>query len=193
MSPSRAQLVVIVAAVLFGATTAAAPVNTPASPPPSLPESVDGALIPNYTRLTPTIAAAGQPTLEALAKLREMGFKTVVNMRAESEPDALAGEAEAVRAQGLDYVSVPITIETFGLEAIATVERVLADPAQAPLLLHCNSSNRTGGVWAVVQARARGLSVDEALAEGQRAGLHSQKMIDAVRRVLRTPPELVND
>lgn len=188
MSSSRARIVRSVAAVLFGAAVAVAQGQAPGSPP-SLPESVDGALIPNYTRLTPTIAAAGQPTPEALARLRDMGFKTVVNMRAESEPDVLPGEAEAVRAQGLDYVSVPITIETFGLEAIAAVERVLADPVQAPLLLHCNSSNRTGGVWAVIQARARGLSVEEALAEGQRAGLHSQKMIDAVRRVLAGQPE----
>ncbi len=76
------------------------------------PAAVEAALIPGYTRLTPSLAAAGQPTPEALARLRELGFRTVVNLRAESEP-GVAEEAQAVRAAGLAYVSVPVTPEAF--------------------------------------------------------------------------------
>jgi protein tyrosine phosphatase (PTP) superfamily phosphohydrolase (DUF442 family) len=64
---------------------------------------------------------------------------------------------------------------------------VLDDPSAGPVLLHCASSNRVGGVWAVIQSR-KGKTLDEALAAGQQAGLHSPVMEAAVRRVLGAPP-----
>lgn len=188
MITSRSRVLAVSACIAFGVPSGAAGPQASLATTPSVPESVDGALIPNYARLTPALAAAGQPTPEAIPKLRALGFRTVVNLRADSEP-GVAGEAEAVRAQGLDYVSVPITAESFSLAAVAAVQRVLDDPERAPVLLHCSSSNRVGGVWAVIQARTRGLSAEAAVTEGRQAGLHSQAMIDAVERLLAaTPP-----
>jgi hypothetical protein len=63
---------------------------------------------------------------------------------------------------------------------------VLDDPSAGPVLLHCASSNRVGGVWAVIQAR-KGKALDEALAAGREAGLHNPQMEAAVRRVLGVP------
>ena len=54
------------------------------------------------------------------------------------------------------------------------------------MLLHCASSNRVGGAWAVIQAR-KGKSLEEAEAAGRAAGLHSPQMEAAVRRVLGVP------
>ena len=187
MIATRPRVLALAVCLAFSAALHGAEAQASLTTTPPVPESADSALLPNYTRLTPTLAAAGQPTPEAILALRAMGFKTVVNMRAESEP-GVAGEAEAVLAQGLDYVSVPITAESFSLAAVAAVQRVLDDPARAPVLLHCGSSNRVGGVWAVIQARTRGLGVEVALEEGQRAGLHSPAMMDAVRRVLAAAP-----
>src|SRR5512138_3513811 len=78
-----------------------------------LPASVDGALIPAYRVLEPGLAAAGQPTPEALGKLKEMGFRTVVNLRTEQE--RASEERPLVEAQGLRYVSVPVSPATFSL------------------------------------------------------------------------------
>ena len=58
-----------------------------------------------------------------------------------------------VEAQGLRYVSVPVTPETLSLADVEAVEKVLADAGARPVLLHCASSNRVGAVWAVIQAR----------------------------------------
>jgi hypothetical protein len=54
------------------------------------------------------------------------------------------------------------------------------------VLLHCASSNRVGGAWAVIQAR-KGMSLEEAESAGRAAGLHSPQMEAAVRRVLGAP------
>jgi uncharacterized protein (TIGR01244 family) len=149
-----------------------------------VPEAVDPARIPAYQVLGIDLAAAGQPVPEALASLRDMGFRTVVNLRTEKE--GAAEERAVVEAQGLRYVWVPVTPESFSLADVEAVEKVLADPSSGPVLLHCASSNRVGGVWAVVQAR-RGKSPAEAEAAGRAAGLHSPQMEAAVRRVLANP------
>ena len=113
-----------------------------------------------------------------------MGFRTVVNLRTEKE--GAGGRGAVVEAQGLRYVSVPVTPDTFSLADVEAVEKVLDDPSAGPVLLHCASSNRVGGAWAVLQSR-KGKSLDEALAAGRAAGLHSPQMEAAVRRVLGVP------
>jgi uncharacterized protein (TIGR01244 family) len=164
----------LVVAVALGASAVSA----------GVPETVDPAAIPAYRLLHPGLAAAGQPTPEALKGLREMGFRTVVNLRAEKEGPA--DERAVVEAQGLRYVSIPVTTDSFSMADVEALEKVLDDPATAPVLLHCASSNRVGGAWAVVQAR-KGKSLEEAEAAGREAGLHSPPMAAAVRRVLGVP------
>jgi uncharacterized protein (TIGR01244 family) len=151
-----------------------------AGPPPS----VDPSQIPAYRLLGEGLAVAGQPSDEALARLGEMGFRTVVNLRTEKE--GAAGQRAVVEAQGLRYVWIPVTPESFSLADVEAVEGVLADSAAAPVLLHCSSSNRVGAVWAVIQAR-KGKDPDAAVAAGRGAGLHSPPMEEAVRRVLGSP------
>jgi uncharacterized protein (TIGR01244 family) len=149
-----------------------------------LPQTVEPGAIPSYRLLHPGMAAAGQPAPEALAKLGEMGFRTVVNLRTEKE--GAPSERPVVESQGLRYVWVPLTADSFSLADVEAVEKVLHDPSSGPVLLHCASSNRVGGMWAAIQAR-EGKTLDEALAAGRVAGLHSPQMEAAVRRVLGSP------
>jgi uncharacterized protein (TIGR01244 family) len=164
----------LLVAVALGAACASA----------GVPETVEPAVIPAFRLIRPGLAAAGQPTPEALRGLREMGFRTVVNLRQEKEGPA--DERALVEAQGLRYVSIPVTADTFSLADIDALEKILDDPSAAPVLLHCASSNRVGGAWAVIQAR-KGKSLEEAEAAGRAAGLHSPQMEAAVRRVLGAP------
>lgn len=150
-----------------------------------VPAAMDPAVIPNYQLLRPGLAVAGKPSPEALARLKEQGFKTVIDLRMETE--GLAEEKAIVEGQGLRYVSVPMTAATFKLEDAQAVGRILADGAAGPVLLHCASSNRVGGVLAVLEARA-GKPLDAAIAAGQKAGLKSDSMVEAVKRVLAAPP-----
>jgi uncharacterized protein (TIGR01244 family) len=164
----------LVVAVAFGAVAAAG----------GIPGTVEPAVIPAYRLLDPGLAAAGQPSPAALQGLGSMGFRTVVNLR--SEREGPADERAVLEAQGLRYVSIPVTPDTFSLADIEALEKVLDDPSAAPVLVHCSSSNRVGGAWAVVQAR-QGKSLAEAEAAGRAAGLHSPQMEAAVRRVLGAP------
>ncbi len=164
----------IPAALLIGACGAAAA--------DGVPEKADPAQIPNYTRVSPQLAASGQPSAEALPKLGALGFKTVINLRMPGE-DGPKDEKSVVEAQGLRYVHVPVTGATLSLADVAAVEKVLGDPASGPVLLHCAGSNRVGAVLAAIEAR-KGKPLDEALAMGRSHGLRSPALEDTVRTLV---------
>ena len=149
-----------------------------------VPATMDPAAIPNYTRVRPGLAAAGKPSPAAIGHLKEQGFKTVIDLRSENE--GLAEEKASVEGQGLRYVSVPMTAASFTLADARKVKSVIEDPASGPVLLHCASSNRVGGVIAVIEAK-NGKSLEQAIEEGKKAGLRSDPMVEAVRRVLAEP------
>jgi uncharacterized protein (TIGR01244 family) len=152
-----------------------------------VPETMDAAAVPNYRLVRPDLATSGQPSADTLRKLRDLGFKTVVNLRSEGENGAVTDEKAIVEAAGLRYVHVPITAATFSRADVDAVGRVLDDPAAGPVLLHCTAANRVGAVWTVHQV-GKGKSYEAAEAEGKAIGLKTGPMSEAVKRVLETPP-----
>jgi uncharacterized protein (TIGR01244 family) len=152
-----------------------------------IPDSVDGALIANYVVAGPGVAGAGQPSSAGLARLKELGFRTVVNLRVEGE-GGYVDEKAILEAQGLRYVHVPLTATTLSEADIQAVRAVLDDAAARPVLIHCTSASRVGAVWAVIQRR-QGKTVDEAEAEGRRVGMKGSAMTSAVRRLLEAAPQ----
>ena len=150
-----------------------------------VPESMDAAAIPHYRVVRPGLATGGQPPVDTLRRLKDLGFQTVVNLRTESEP-GVADEKRLVEEAGLRYVHVPITAASFSRADVDAVSRVLDDPAAGPVLLHCAAAVRVGAVWTVHQV-GKGKTYEEAEAEGRTIGLKGGAMTDAVRRVLQAP------
>ncbi len=150
-----------------------------------VPATADTTAFPNYRLVRPGLAVAGQPSAQGLAQLKEMGFKTVINLRTDQE--GAKDEEAAVKAAGLSYVSVPVTGATLSMADADAVGRVLDDAAAAPVLLHCASANRVGAIWALLQVR-KGKSLDEAEAAGRAVGLQSPAMVEAMRKVATPAP-----
>jgi uncharacterized protein (TIGR01244 family) len=152
----------------------------------SIPGSVPAGSIPDYRIIAPGVAAAGQPSDETLSRLEQLGFKTVINLRRPGEAPVVEREKAVVESQGLRYVSVPVSAQTFSSADVERVRSVLDDESAGPVLFHCASSNRVGAVWGVIQVR-RGRSLEEAEAAAKAAGLSSPTMIEAFRRVAAEP------
>jgi uncharacterized protein (TIGR01244 family) len=165
----KGQFALFVAAVAFTATA-------------QVPEKVDPAAIPNYRLVKPGLATAAQPTPEGLRSLKEKGFKTVINLRAETEP-GVKEEKAAVEEQGLRYVWVPFTAATFSQDKVDQVRKALEDPEAGPILLHCASANRVGAVLTVIEVQ-RGKSYEEALAAGKAIGLTNPQLLEGVDKLL---------
>ena len=144
------------------------------------PEAVP--TIQGYHRVSDQLATAGQPDEATLAQLKTLGFRTVVNLRRTSEDPIVEKEKDLVEAAGLRYVSVPLTPASLTGADVDKVMAALAEHEAGPVLLHCHSGNRAGGVWAVLVARSGGPWA-QAVEEGRQAGLASPEMTEAARKV----------
>jgi uncharacterized protein (TIGR01244 family) len=156
----------------------------PAALHAELPAEAPAGIV-GYRLARPALAVGGAPTRAALEELKKAGLKTVVDLRMPTE--GTEAEEAVAKELGLQYVPVPFTAASFSAADVAAVKKVLDDRDEAPVLVHCASGNRVGGVFAVL-ASQEGKTLDAAIAEGRRLGLHSAGMIDAVRRVTALDP-----
>jgi uncharacterized protein (TIGR01244 family) len=125
--------------------------------------------INNYYRPRPDIATAGQPTDEALADIQKAGFRTIINLRTESEGSL--EEKPKVEALGLAYHNIPVGSEGISKEDVALFEKILGDSKTHPVFIHCASSNRVGAMWFIHQVLGEGKDEASALEEAKKAGL----------------------
>jgi len=121
--------------------------------------------------LRPGLYAGGQPDESQLQALAAQGVTTVIDLRGADEDRGYA-EAARVQALGLRYVSLPIAGAADITPANARALQQVLDASDGPVLLHCASGNRVGALLAL-QAHARGLDEEAAIAEGRSAGLGS--------------------
>lgn len=130
---------------------------------------------------------ASQPSAEGFREADGAGIATVVNIRTDAELETLPfNEVETVDALEMEYVSIPVSPETFSVEDVDLLAAVLEQTDQ-PVLIHCASSNRVGGLWAAYLHRYRFVPLDEAIEAGRAAGLRTEAMIEATRRVSEAP------
>ena len=128
------------------------------------------------------LAVAGQVTGSDLAEAKEAGYRTVVNFRSPDETGYVDERAE-VEGLGLRYVEIPVkghAVEPAHADSLATV---LSDPSAGPVLLHCRSGKRAKLVWTVWLARYGGMTPEEALRYGERAGLDSEARAAAEKAI----------
>jgi len=128
--------------------------------------------IPNARIPIPGVLSGGQPTQDQIASAGAAGYKTVINLRPDTEP-GFDWEPAAVRAMGMDYVSIPVSGPT-GLtkDTVVRLDAALkAAAAKGPVLFHCASGNRVGALLALRAVWLEGKDAAAALAYGQASGL----------------------
>lgn len=115
----------------------------------------------NVGRVAPGVYRGAQPAAEGYATLKEMGIRTVINLRTSMS------EKKAVEAAGMRSIEVPMEMSTDGLKAkVDRVVALMADPANRPVFLHCRQGqDRTGIVVAAYRLKLEGWSLAEAEAE----------------------------
>jgi uncharacterized protein (TIGR01244 family) len=119
------------------------------------------------------IYLSGQPSPEEFQMAADMGVETVVNIRMPQE-QADWDERAHVESCGMEYVHHPWAgVEQLTDEVFDTYREILED-AEKPLLLHCGSANRVGGVWIVWRVLDGGLDYDAAYLEAKQIGLRNE-------------------
>jgi uncharacterized protein (TIGR01244 family) len=145
---------------------------------------------PNVTVFDDKVYFGGQPKAGDVKKFSDLGVTTVINLRTEAEMKALGfDEKAAVEEAGMTYVHLPMGREEPTDEFIAKALKSLGASKDGKVLLHCGSSNRVGYVWSLFAAKERGLSEDDAIAEGKAAGMRAPQLEEWAKKHIEETPE----
>lgn len=142
--------------------------------------------IRNFLRINDQVCTGGQPTTEQLEKLKAEGVRAILNLRRPTEKETpLAGDvrvpydagAEAAEAKrlGLRYFNIPVDREAPKDEQVEEFLRIVSEPENRPLFIHCSTANRVGGFWMIRRVLVDGWSVETAEEEARRIGLSNEK------------------
>jgi hypothetical protein len=74
----------------------------------ALGQGSEGIQARNVVAISEQLVTAGQPTAESLAGLAKLGFQAVVNLAPPAVSGAVAGEAEIVRGQAMEFINIPV-------------------------------------------------------------------------------------
>jgi len=123
--------------------------------------------VQNYARITPQIATSGMIGDGGAPLLAAHNFRTIIDLRTATE--GTEEEKALVDAQNMVYINIPTTVAGFTEEQLAAFTKAIEN-AEKPILVHCGSGNRAGGMWASYRI-SKGIDPEQALAEGRKAGM----------------------
>lgn len=117
----------------------------------------------NFFKLDEGAYRANQPSPADLKRYKDMGIRTIVNLRGVSTHSHYQLEAEACDNLGLNLISVPFTASNAPpKESVIELETVFRT-IDGPFLMHCKSgADRAGLGSALYMLMVKGLSVAEA-------------------------------
>jgi uncharacterized protein (TIGR01244 family) len=135
-------------------------------------ETVAG--VTNFARLETTVACAGATTSEAMPALKQMGFRSVINLRFPTETNADIPAAEAAaKAVNLNYINIPVSPQAPEPAAADRFIVEISKPENQPAFIHCGGGSRAAMMWMIKRLVIDKWDVDRAAAEATALGLTS--------------------
>ncbi|QDV85801.1 fused DSP-PTPase phosphatase/NAD kinase-like protein [Planctomycetes bacterium TBK1r] len=123
-------------------------------------------------KINDAITVGAQPTAEQLSGLKDSGFRSVLNLRADGEDDQPLSphdEGEQAKQLGLEYENIPVTMKTMSPELVDRV-RGQFGKLPTPIYVHCQKGKRAGAMAMMHTACEAGKSGDETLAMAEQMG-----------------------
>ncbi len=114
----------------------------------------------NLHRVTPTLYRSAQPDAGSGDTLRKLGIKTVLSFRKRNKDEPLH------KTPGVTFKRYPLYTWDIEEEDILEVLRILNNPANQPVLVHCaHGADRTGLMMASYRMIIQGWSKEAAITE----------------------------
>lgn len=152
--------------LVFSACLAPAFATPPAARPATWAVAVTAKNVENLYRVEPDLYRSARPETAGFHELVALGVKTVLDVESPGD-DVLA------RGSALKLFHVPMT--AFGLrdDRVLQALRIMADPANRPIVIHCHlGADRTGALVALYRVVVEGWSKQDAIREMDDGGYH---------------------
>jgi uncharacterized protein (TIGR01244 family) len=128
--------------------------------------------VTNFARLETTVACAGATSPEAVPTIKEMGYKSIINLRLASEPGAnVDAEAAAAKTAGINFVHIPFNGSAPDPAVADTFLKEVTKPENEPAFIHCASGNRVAAMWMIKRMVVDKWDADRAGNEAAELGL----------------------
>jgi protein tyrosine phosphatase (PTP) superfamily phosphohydrolase (DUF442 family) len=138
--------------------------------------------VENLHKVSDLLYRGAQPTKEGMQQLKELGVKTIVNLRSFHSDRAEIGDT------GLSYEH--IYMKTWHAEDKEVVRflKIVTDPNRTPAFVHCQrGADRTGTICAIYRVAVQDWRKDEAIEEMTKGGFgfytRWQNLIDYIREL----------
>ena len=143
--------------------------------------------VTNFARLETTVACGGATGPEAMAEVKKLGFKSVINLRQASEQgvDVPAAEAAATAA-GLKYLHLPFNVAAPDPTLVDRFLAAVTSPDNQPAYIHCAGGSRAAGLWLIKRVVVDKWDVDRATKEAEALGLTSAPVKQFVANYIQT-------
>jgi tyrosine-protein phosphatase SIW14 len=116
--------------------------------------------LPNFHKVTDTLYRGAQPTREGMRQLKQMGIKTVVNLR------SFHSDRDEIGDTGLACEHIRFNTWHAEDEDVGRFLRIVTNTNNTPAFVHCqHGADRTGMMCAIYRIAVCGWTKEQALAE----------------------------
>jgi len=129
--------------------------------------------VPNLHKVSDQVYRSAQPTEEGMEKIKQLGIKTIVNLRAfHSDEDKIEDSGEK-----FNYEHIYMKTWHPEREDILKFLKIVSDPDKTPVLVHCqHGADRTGTMCAIYRIVVQNWTKEDALKEMKEGDFNFHKI-----------------
>ena len=123
-------------------------------------------------KINDQVTVGAQPSEDQIQQLGKQGFKSVLNFRTDGEEEQpLSPQAEGakVKAAGMEYLHIPVSMKSMGPELVDQFRQKFTDLPK-PVFAHCKSGKRAGAMVMMNVAVEQGMTGDQTLQKAKAMG-----------------------
>ena len=132
---------------------------------PNWAEKLELEGVPNFHKVSDELYRGAQPTREGMQELKNLGIKTIVNLRSEHSDEK---ELEGIDIS-YEYIgATPINLDS---NDVISFLKIVSDSNNTPVFVHCrHGADRTGTMCAFYRIAVEDWTKDEAIEEMTKGG-----------------------
>nr|HPG31875.1 dual specificity protein phosphatase family protein [bacterium] len=131
----------------------------------------DASELPNFYKVSDVLYRGAQPTENGVKKLKELGIKTIINLR------SFNSDRDEIGKTDLNYIHLYVKAWHIEKKEIIKFLETVSDTSLTPVFVHCqHGADRTGAMCAIYRIVKQNWSKKEAIDEMVNGGYGYHKI-----------------